>query len=441
MQQPWQDRLERLAARHGVVGATLAVDHAGQVSEAATGVLNTRTGAPVTPASVFHAGSITKVWTATLILQLVDEGRLGLDDPVSEHLDTVLSEPSVTVRHLLSHSSGIDGDAFTDTGRGDDAVARFARATAATRPVFRPGASMSYSNAGYVLLGRVVELLEGRTWDACVHERLVRPLGLVTAGTLPEQALLHAPAVGHLPVDGRLQPVERWQFPRSVGPGGALHGTARDQLVFARAHLEDVRGAGRLLTAESAQQSTSAQVAVPDPYLLGSHWGLGWCLSSWDGTPVLNHDGATYGQFAFLRALPEHDLVVCLLTNGGPARALFQDLVGEVVRDLAGVELPRLPEPRSKPPDVDTAGWCGVYARRSARFEVTNAHNGGLQLRACYKGPLAELLGTDTTRRLVPFDAGTALVETGPSAWVPVVFHEVDGHDFLHTRGRASPAQ
>lgn len=81
-QQHWQDRLRTLADKHGVVGASLAVGHGGDTFEVATGVLNLRTGQPATPDSLFQIGSITKVWTATLVMQLVDEGLLDLDEPV-----------------------------------------------------------------------------------------------------------------------------------------------------------------------------------------------------------------------------------------------------------------------------------------------------------------------------------------------------------------------
>src|SRR5690606_7323509 len=107
----------------------------------------------------------------------------------------------VTMRHLLAHTSGIDGDVFTDTGRGDDCVARYVDALADVPQNHPIGATFSYCNSGYVLMGRVVEQVTGLSWDAAIRERLVVPLGLERTVTLPEEALLHRAAVGHVGAD------------------------------------------------------------------------------------------------------------------------------------------------------------------------------------------------------------------------------------------------
>ena len=185
-----------------MVGASLALAVGDETALAATGVLNTRTGTPVTVDSVFQIGSITKVWTATLVMQLVDEGLVDLDAPLRTYLPDfrILDEDitaGVTARHLLNHTSGIGGDFFPDTGRGDDCVARYV-AEMADQPASHPlGATMSYCNAGFVVLGRLVEVVRGQSWDTVLRERLFAPLGLTGAGTLPEEALLWGAAVGH----------------------------------------------------------------------------------------------------------------------------------------------------------------------------------------------------------------------------------------------------
>ena len=156
----WQDRLTTLADKHGVVGATLAITQGAETVEAATGVLNLRTGQPATPESLFQAGSITKVWTATLAMQLVEERLVDLDAPVVTYLPGFrIASPSVsssvTVRQLLTHTSGIDGDLFLDTGRGADNLEKYVAAMAGLTQVHPQGATMSYCNAGYVLqIGR-----------------------------------------------------------------------------------------------------------------------------------------------------------------------------------------------------------------------------------------------------------------------------------------------
>jgi dienelactone hydrolase len=131
----WERRLEVLAKRHHVPGAQLGIlryspDGDDELVTTSYGVLNNRTGATVTDESLFQIGSISKVWTATVAMQLVDEGLLELDGPIVEVLpDLRLADPdvtkSVTLRHLLTHTSGIDGDVFTDTGRGDDCLEKY----------------------------------------------------------------------------------------------------------------------------------------------------------------------------------------------------------------------------------------------------------------------------------------------------------------------------
>ncbi|WP_329430438.1 serine hydrolase domain-containing protein [Streptosporangium sp. NBC_01495] len=121
-----QGWIDRAAGRHGVPGAAVAVGMGDQLAEAATGVINLDTGVEATADSLFQIGSVTKVWTTALVMQLVGEGLVDLDEPVREYLpefgvlDAAASE-SITVRQLLSHTGGFDGDLFEDTGRGGQA--------------------------------------------------------------------------------------------------------------------------------------------------------------------------------------------------------------------------------------------------------------------------------------------------------------------------------
>ncbi len=261
-QQHWQDRLSTFVDKHGIVGASLAIRQGEQTVAAAAGVLNLRTQQPATPDSLFQIGSISKVWTATLVMQLVDEGLLDLDEPVVKHLpdfrvaDEEVSQ-TVTARQLLAHTSGIDGDLFLDTGRGDDNVEKYVAAMAKLTQVHPQGATMSYCNSGFTLLGRLVEVLRGKTWDAVLRERLLAPLGLTSAGTLPEEALLFGAAAGHVVPAPGADPVvaPQWGIYRSAGPAGLIHSTARDVLAFAQLHLDGGVAADgtRVLSEDSAR--------------------------------------------------------------------------------------------------------------------------------------------------------------------------------------------
>ncbi len=161
----WAVRLAEIAAATRVPGATLGIWADGQETLVAHGVLSTATRVEVTPDALFQVGSITKVWTATMIMQLVDEGRLGLDATVAEVLPGVRLgaedvSGQVTIGHLLTHTSGIDGDIFTDTGRGADCLERYVGKLAEAVQVCPVGQAYSYCNSGFVLLGRIIEVLE-----------------------------------------------------------------------------------------------------------------------------------------------------------------------------------------------------------------------------------------------------------------------------------------
>ena len=443
----WQDRLTTLAEKHGVVGASLAVSQGGELVEAATGVLNLRTGQPATPASVFQAGSITKVWTATLVMQLVDEGLVDLDAPVVSYLpdfrvaDQRLSS-TVTVRQLLTHTSGIDGDLFLDTGRGDDALERYVAAMAELTETVPQGKVMSYCNSGYSLLGHLVATLRGATYETVLRERLLEPLGLDSAGMLPEEALLWGAATGHVVPPGTTEPVvtPQWGIFRSAGPAGLLHSTAAAQLAFAQLHLAGgVTADGtRLLSAESAATMLVPHVDVPDRWLLGQAWGLGWILATWGDQQVFGHDGATLGQGAFLRVLPEKDLAIALMTNGGRApRDLYMDLFGEIATALAGASLDPLPEPTSV--EVDPARFVGTYTREGVRYDIEE-QDGALQMTITMSSPLSTT--PPLTAPLLPHSEDVLLVQMpGASTLMPAVFFDLDGDRYVHTGARTTRRQ
>ncbi|HEU5033248.1 MAG TPA: serine hydrolase domain-containing protein [Mycobacteriales bacterium] len=449
-QQQWQERLALLADKHGVPGASLAIRQGEETAEAAYGVLNIRTGVPATTDSLFQIGSITKVWTATLAMQLVDEGLIGLDEPIVSHLpefkvaDAEVTR-TVTLRHLLSHTSGIDGDLFLDTGRGDDCLEKYVAACADLKQNHPLGATMSYCNSGYSILGRLIEVVRGQTWDAVLRERIFAPLGLATAGTLPEEALLHSAATGHItPPGGELMVAPVWGIFRSAGPAGLIHATARDVLTFAQLHQNDGVAADgtRVLSAESAIAMREPQVEVPDQFTLGSHWGLGWILMTWDGQPVYGHDGGTIGQSAFLRVVPGADLSIALLTNGGHTRDLFHDLYTEILAELAGIAMPPRLEPPAQPPVLDLEQYVGRYVRESVelRIEAVDDH---LTLQMKATGALSEALGNDEEPALdalpVREDLFVAKQPDDPS-WTPVVFFRLaDGSPYVHFGARATP--
>ncbi|UNS95241.1 beta-lactamase family protein [Streptomyces tubbatahanensis] len=445
----WQRRLTKLAERHRVPGAVLGVARGDHSDVAAYGVLNKDTGVTTTRDSLFQIGSLTKVWTATLVMQLVDEGALDLDAPVADVLPELrLADPHVarrvTMRHLLTHTSGIDGDVFTDTGRGDDCLARFVDQLDEAAQNHPLGATFSYCNSGFVLAGRVIEQITGTSWDRALHERLCAPLGLRRTVTLPEDALRFRTAMGHdAEGDQPPRPVPTWGLPRSAGPAGLITATAEDVLAFARLHLAGgiTPDGTRLLSERAAQAMTERQVELPDALSLGDSWGLGWIRFGWAGHRLIGHDGSTLGQAAFLRVLPAQDLAVTLLTNGGAAKDLYWDLFGELFAEQAGVALPEPPQPPAEPVAVDARRYLGRYERAGTRIDILQGTD-GLRLRHTTTGPLAHLVPEPVVETaLVPVSDSQFLVRFADSpSWTPVTFYAVPtGESYVHHGMRATP--
>jgi CubicO group peptidase (beta-lactamase class C family) len=402
----------------------------------------------VTTDSLFQVGSITKVWTASMIMQLIDEGRLSLDTTVAGVLPGVQLGAKdiggqVTVAHLLTHTSGIDGDIFTDTGRGDGCVRRYVDLLADAASAYPAGDAYSYCNSGWVLLGRIIEVLDGRPWDRSLQARLVHPLGLAQTVTLPEEAIMHRVAVGHR--DG--VPVTIWGLPRSVGPAGGIVGCAHDLLTFARMHLD--RGiapdGGRTIGEASVSAMQQPRAAVPNFALPDAAIGLGWRMSRWGSRTIIGHDGDTIGQSAYLRVDPAAGAAACLLTNSSESASLYRAVFAEVVEDWAGITMPADPEPADsvRLADEDLGRHGGRYERTSRRFDVS-VRDGRLRIVITTTGDLATLTDAEPEELvLYPADSSGANFlcrSQDDDPWTPLSFARLpDGTPYVFMSGRVTP--
>jgi CubicO group peptidase (beta-lactamase class C family) len=444
----WTTRLAELARQARVPGAVLGIWAGGQEIVAASGVLNRATLVRVSTDSLFQVGSITKLWTATMIMQLIDEDLLSLDTTVAEALPGVRLGAAdvggqVTVAHLLSHTSGIDGDIFTDTGRGDDCVERYVGLLGEARSAFPPGRTYSYCNSGWVVLGRIIEVLDGRSWDESLRQRLSGPLKLTRAVTLPEEAILHRAAVGHRAGGAR---VEVWGLPRGVGPAGLITAAAHDLLTFVRFHLFGGLGPDgkRLLREASVTEMQQPRAAIPDFSAPGEAIGLGWRLSRWADRTIVGHDGDTVGQSAYLRVDPQARVAACLLTNSAQSMSLYRTVFTEIFEALAGVSMPADPQPAvERAADLDLGRHAGRYERTSRRYDVS-VRGGRLYLRVTATGELATLAPAQPQELILhPADAsGVNFVcrSYDREPWAPVSFGQLpDGTPYLFAGGRVTP--
>lgn len=343
-----QGALNEGLAKYGVPGASLALYANGTLKTAAAGVLNLATEVPVTDEAMFQIGSITKVMTASLLMQLVDASVLELDRPVVEYmaefrLADQAAAAQITVRQLLNHSSGIEGDFFFDTGRGDEVLARYVQHCSSLEMIHPPGVAFSYCNTGYAIAGRLLEVLTGKPWDVVLREKLFTPLQMAAAASRPEDLVGQMAAMGHVPgADGLLQPLpSAYAIPFSMGPAGATPTMAASDLVrFALMHLNGGQSATgeQVMQGESVEQMQQAEIKLPGLVSWGKEiWGLGWSLNFNDGRIILCHDGNTMGQRAFLRAAPDSKTVMVLLTNGGAAIDLAHQLIDDLFAPAAGL--------------------------------------------------------------------------------------------------------
>jgi CubicO group peptidase (beta-lactamase class C family) len=382
-------RLAELIEKHGVPGAQLAVLDGDTIVETAAGVLSRRTGWAATPDALFLPGSIGKLYTATLIMMLVDEGTLDLDAPIRTYLPDFEvrdrhARDVVTARNLLSHTSGFDGDHFTDTGRGDDALVRYVAGCADLPQIAEPGMIWSYSNSGYSILGRIVEVLMGKPFEQALRERIFDPFGLSATVSFAEQAIVHPTAVGHVPDPEDpstlvVSPV--WGLWRAFGPmGSSVVCSAGDVLRFAAFHLDGGVAADgtRLLPADLVTAMREPQVGLVDDTVLGQAWGLGWILDRWGAVDVVGHDGNSIGQNAFMRVAPAERFGFCLQTNTESALNLYREVAAWLFGERLGVGPRPDPEPLDEPSVADPGRYTGTYRREGLTFEVSADAGGRL---------------------------------------------------------------
>lgn len=440
-------RLEILARQHKVPGASLAILAGDELLDWSTGVTSLSTGVEVTPDTLFQIGSNTKVYNATLIMQLVDQGLVDLDEPVRRYLPGLkladakaLSQ--VTVRHIITHTSGIEGDYFKDFGKGEDAIERYVDSLADIGTIHPPGAHWSYSNSSTVIAGRLIEVLTGKRWADVLKERILVPLGLRGTSVVPEEMIAHRYAIGHIVPPGLTEPIVAPMvfLPHSCAPAGSLtSATARDVLRFVRMHLDGGRASDGtpVLSATSVRAMQEPQAKLPVSSL-GEAMGLGWILSNWGGERVIGHGGGTMGQLSYLHALPDRRFAVCLLTNSMTGGFLWQDLGRALFDELAGVPMPSVPKPSAEPPSVDLDRLVGTYARLGSETEV-RVEDGRLVATVKGTGEMAAL-SPPQTLTLVPLSEDTFHTSLmGQETVVQFLEFDRGGRPtYLHAGGRSS---
>ena len=319
---------------------------------------------PVDADTLFNVASVSKAFNAAALGLLVDEGRIGWDDPVADHLPRLqLYDPWVTrnatVRDMLAHRVGLGrltGNRLRwISARGrDEQIARLRHLP--PQQGFREG--YVYSNVLYMVAGEVVPAVTGTAWADFVEQRLFAPLGMerslaAAAGRLDESGNVAWP---HQEIDGEMVEIPRRNFD-AVGPAASVHSSAREIAAWMRLHLGtpgELEGEA-LLEPETVEEMHRAQNPIPrSAFEPLAAYGLGWRMGSHRGRPVSSHTGAVDGMNTLLMLVPGEQLGIFITTNtfNGFTTALANHIVdawlGEDDEDWSAQALERHQERRAE---------------------------------------------------------------------------------------------
>src|SRR5215203_1795039 len=239
---PFAGSLEALVEgqidRWKVPGVAIGILHEGEREYLGYGITSIETCEPVAPDTLFQIGSISKIYTTTLVLQLCDQELLDLDAPVVCYVPELrLADPDareqLTLRHLITHRGGFYGDRFDDHGDGDDALALAVQAFHDLPQYAPPGELWAYSNAGFDLAGRAIENVLGLPFEQAMRQRIFAPLGMERATYFATEAVLHSVAVGHLDAGPKSVRIAKpFQIPRRANPAGGIISTVAEMIRF-----------------------------------------------------------------------------------------------------------------------------------------------------------------------------------------------------------------
>jgi D-alanyl-D-alanine carboxypeptidase len=300
----------------GVPAVQIAVSHHGRViySEA-FGITDKDSATATTPRSVMQVGSVTKQFTSAAILRLAERGALSLDDRIEKYVPEFNNRgATITLRHLLSHTSGVRRDWYPPTPNGLAPPAPVTREhtikTLNSQPFdFAPGTKWGYSNAGYQLLGYAIESITGMPYAAFIQSELALPLGLLDTGVCGTSNLPLPEGYGQLQGTWKRMPAPHTSVLLSAG---TLCSTASDL-----ARWSHFLATGRvMLPASYATMTTPARL---NNTIVPSSYALGVAVQNMVGQPAVWHSGAIDGYQSFLLYLPEEDIAVAVITNAFPA--------------------------------------------------------------------------------------------------------------------------
>ena len=292
-----------------IPGVSLAIIRNGDIVLAkGYGLANVEHQVPVKPETIFQSGSMGKQFTATAVMMLVEEGKLSLDDKITKFFpDAPEAWRNITVRHLLTHTSGL-GDYPNDFDlRRDYTEDELVQRIKSVPLAFQPGEKWSYSNLAYVMLGVLIHKVSGKFYGDFLQERVFKPLGMTTARVISEADIVPNRAAGYRLVNGELKN-QNWVSPTlNTTADGALYLTVYDMAKWDAALYTE-----KLLKRSSLDQMWTA-VKLNDgktfPY------GFGWGLGEVRGHHIVEHGGAWQGFKSQISRYVDDKLTIVVFAN------------------------------------------------------------------------------------------------------------------------------
>jgi CubicO group peptidase (beta-lactamase class C family) len=362
-----------------VPGVAIGILSDGEDETIGLGVTSIEHPLEVTPDTVFQVGSITKTFTATAVMRLAEDGKLGLDEPVRAYLpDFRLSDEDAaaraTIRTLLTHTGGWLGDYFDDLGPGDDALALMVERLAEQPQLAPLGEVYSYNNAAFYVAGRVIEVVAGQPFEQAMRALVLEPLALEHSHFFAGDVITHRFAVGHDRDESGDTVVARpWPIGRAAHPAGGLIMPVPELLRYARFWIEG----GDLLKPESVEEMLRPQAQIGGNV---DAVGLAWMLMSIEGVRLVGHGGGTKGQVTWLGMAPDQRFALVILTNHSYGGVLADRVAAKAYEVYLGVR-----EPELEPVELDPGPYLGRYTARMADLELVQTE-AGLELRFLPKG-------------------------------------------------------
>jgi CubicO group peptidase (beta-lactamase class C family) len=366
------------AAAHHVPGATAGILVGEDCFTASYGIRSADDPAPVRPDALFQVGSISKTFTGAAVMLLVQEGKVALEDPVARHLPdlgpaTGLDFGTITVEQVLSHQAGFDGDHFFVQREWDDLTV-----LASARRLFEPGTGYSYSNAGFSVAGAVVAAVSGQPYERFVRERLLLPLGMLSACFTADAAITHPVTTPHWVFGDRAHPIRgagwqpRWELGPVDRPAAGLVASVEHLMTWCR-----FQQTGTAID-DSPILSPESLVRLHTPVVTADALdavGLDWHVRALGGVRSIGHGGVTAGYVSDLVVVPERDFAFVGLTNATNGAVVNDAVRRWALQRFAGIE-ERDPAPDPSL-DVEVGPLEGDYLHAFSRLTVSAGREPG----------------------------------------------------------------